>query len=416
MERALAGELVEVGPSREGRAPLLRVVEPSVDRVEPRCSVFGRCGGCALQHASDRLQRATKVDEVERLLGARPPAFSIVEVPPTYGYRVRVRLAFRDGAVGHRAFRDHAVVEPERCEVLVPALEEARRVVTTRLAPTLEGGGELSLGLATAGAVTMRIDSAEAQGEALFRAARALVDDGVLAGVAVKVGGASVDAVFGDVRELGHDSEGRALLSPVGSFRQAHREAARVLGEAILSRLGEATTSLRVLELFAGHGNFTLGLAARATVTAVESDREATAALRANLDHHGLTASVVETDARAYVGRLRPGSFDIVVLDPPRAGARSVLRELEVVAPSKVIYVACDPASFARDAKLVASSYDITDVTLFDLFPQTTHVELVATLERRADAPRPRKGTARDVASGAARGYTAPRSKRGPRS
>jgi len=140
-----------------------------------------------------------------------------------------------------------------------------------------------------------------------------------------------------------------------------------------------------VVELFAGAGNFTVVLAARADkVVAVEADAAACEAARENLAHRGLRAKVTTKDADTFP---IPRGLDLVLLDPPRTGARGATAAIAAARPAHVIYVSCDPPTLGRDlAVLAAAGYVARRLELFELFPQTSHVETMVLLAR---GPRP---------------------------
>jgi 23S rRNA (uracil1939-C5)-methyltransferase len=147
-----------------------------------------------------------------------------------------------------------------------------------------------------------------------------------------------------------------------------------------------------VVELFAGSGNFTVLLARHTdALVAVESDARAAAAARANLDARGLRARVVDGDADAYDV---PSQVRTVILDPPRTGAAGAARRIAASKARRVVYVSCDPTTLARDVEtLCRAGFRLASAAMFEMFPHTSHVEIVAALERvggkaeRARAP-----------------------------
>jgi 23S rRNA (uracil1939-C5)-methyltransferase len=135
----------------------------------------------------------------------------------------------------------------------------------------------------------------------------------------------------------------------------------------------------RVLELHAGIGNFTVGLAALAkTLVAVEQDPQAVQACQANLERRGLQARVTVGDAN----RPPKGKYEVVVLDPPRQGAKALFERSELLpGPKRIVYVSCDTATLARDLRIAtAKGYRIERVIGFDMFPQTAHLESLVLL------------------------------------
>ena len=217
-----------------------------------------------------------------------------------------------------------------------------------------------------------------------------LVREGVVRGAALLAGGAGA-AIFGEAFEETRDAEGRALRAPLGGFAQAHAEHNRTLANHAVERV--APEGAHVLELFAGHGNFTLSIAQRAqALTAVELDADATRCLRENLETHQLRATVITSDSASATHALPRGSVDAVLLDPPREGARDAIAPLVALAPQRIVYVSCHPESLGRDASmLVAGGYRLASARAFDMFPQTAHVEVVARFERADARDRPKR-------------------------
>lgn len=408
---ALPGELVRIGPpvrdKRIVRASLREVLRPSPARRAPRCSVVDRCGGCPLAHLAREAQLDAKVAWLTESLRAQGIAIEAHAIErdapsPGTGYRTRARLAWEPAgtgaALGYRVARGHDVVVPARCEVLAPRLEAARDRITRALARALAGAGELHLALSSAGEATegvvAGITSESAQPTAVFDAVTKLVAEGTLLGASVQVGGATVPTSYGAPVERSRDVDGRELAARVGSFRQAHVAAAHVLGRRVVD--WARVEGEDVVELYAGHGHFSLALAARArSLVAVEREPDAVRALRDNAAAHGLHLEAHAEDAASALSALvrRRARAGVVVLDPPRVGAADAIASIVALGPSRVVYVACDAASFARDAGTLArAGLWLTRLCVADLFPDTLHIELVGLLERdrRAlAAPRP---------------------------
>src|SRR5690606_28655805 len=145
---------------------------------------------------------------------------------------------------------------------LRPELDAALTVLRARVAPHLPGSGEVQLAIGQEGRAVIALDTPDAPARAMFEVLEALVAEGVIAGASARVGGTTVATRIGDPREVGADVEGRRIIGESGGFSQAHAEINASLGARALA-LTEAEGA-RVLELYAGHGNLTLGLAARA--------------------------------------------------------------------------------------------------------------------------------------------------------
>jgi len=340
---------------RFARGRLEELLAPGPARREPACPVFGTCGGCTWQHldyaAQVEAKRGILRDALERLGGLRLAAAPEVRpAPSAYAYRGRARVLVNRGRVGFRRRRSHRLCETPRCPVLVPALERALADLAERAPrehPRAVGEWELVAG--AEGAVR-----ATPLARPLPRSPRLAL------------------ALEAD----------RVEVSP-GVFVQAHPALHAALARTVHEAAGQGDTAV---ELFCGAGFFTLGLARRfARVVAVESEGRAVADLRRNLEAAGLgNVEVQGGRAERVLAGIR-GPVDALVLDPPRTGLPPGCVEAVVGrAPARVVYVSCAPDTLARDlARLVACGYALTRVEGLDLFPQTPHLEAVATLERR---------------------------------
>ncbi|MGB8330525.1 MAG: methyltransferase domain-containing protein, partial [Polyangiales bacterium] len=213
----------------------------------------------------------------------------------------------------------------------------------------------------------------------LFEACEALCKRPVIAGVALRTGDAGHAATWGQTTMTIRVAEGETLKGPSSAFAQANDGVNAKLTAAVVELAAPA--GLRVLELYCGIGNFTVGLAAGAkSLVAIEQDPGAVEACRANLKRRGLDARVTLGDAN----RPPRGQYDVVVLDPPRQGARELFELGKVLpGPKRVVYVSCDTATLARDLRLAAGKgYRIDRLIGFDMFPQTAHLESVVRLVR----------------------------------
>ncbi|MDP3279351.1 MAG: RsmD family RNA methyltransferase [Deltaproteobacteria bacterium] len=388
---ALPGERVRV--SVEGRAKHVAVVEwleRSPERIEPKCAVAGRCGGCDWQHVSLAMQRGVHRDAVRRSL---PPALRGVEMTEElepleselsgFRYRTRARLAWSmqggELQLGHRARGSRDVVDTRECVVLHAILERAL-IDLARELPTVSDKGELFLAL---GADQKPVASLRPEGKLLaggFAAHDRLVAAG-FAGAELYAPGASVPNRAGDPRPCVLASDGAPLwLAPEG-FAQAHEGLNGALGAYVAEQA--QCEGRKVLELFAGAGNLTVLLARRAKkVRAVELDRLATLALQGNVAARGLRNVSVQCEGaeRVVTEGFRE---EVVVLDPPRTGAREVCEIINKTPPRTLVYVSCDPPTFGRDAGILSASMELVSLRTFEMFPQTVHVEVVGTFVRR---------------------------------
>jgi 23S rRNA (uracil1939-C5)-methyltransferase len=162
----------------------------------------------------------------------------------------------------------------------------------------------------------------------------------------------------------------------------------RYLTGTLLQQVLRHVRGTRVLDLYAGVGLFSVGIAARgAEVTAVEGDEVSVGDLELNATHWGATLTMRQSSVEAALLTMPAGRFETVVLDPPRTGASpEAVAGVIALDPGRVVYVSCDPATLARDAALlVAGGYRLTSVEAFDLFPNTAHVETLAVFDRVSD-------------------------------
>ncbi|MDE0804177.1 MAG: TRAM domain-containing protein [Acidimicrobiales bacterium] len=359
--------VVEVTEDRERmlRGVVDTVIVPSPDRVRPPCPhVASGCGGCGWQHIEPRAQRSLKAriaeeslrrigkfDDVEGTIGAGPDL-------PVEAFRTTVRCLVENGRAAFRTPGGHDAVPVDSCMVAHPGLQEL----------IAEG----DFGDATE--VTLRIGAET--GERLVRF-DPRVPENVRLPADVRVIGADQlrkgrRAWFTDV------VEGHAFRISADSFFQTRTDGAAALVAAVRDAGDGRWGSGTLVDLYGGVGLFAACLGNGMTVMDVESNHAAAADARHNLAH--LDAQIVRVAAQKW----NPSAADIVVADPPRAGlGADVVRSIVATEADRVVLVSCDPASFGRDARLLADSgYERRTTTAIDLFPQTPHVELVSRFER----------------------------------
>lgn len=353
------------------RGRLAELRSPSSERRQAPCADVERCGGCRWMLWNDEAQRSRKARYVQEALRR----FEVGEVDVAHaeelGYRTRARLAFSKGRIGYRRPGSRDNVDVAACVVLVPVLGEALGQLRSELGAHLKGSGELILALRDEAPVAV-IRSEEPQGGEVYAALEALVASG-FAGAALQVGDAP-PAVVGELRERRLGVDDLPVEGTVGGFSQAHGS----LNGALVTQAAAwaNTEGRRVLELHAGHGNLTVAMAPGSrSYVAVEIDKAATEALRENLKLRGTKVRAVNGSDEGFP----KGTYDVVVLDPPRRGAPDAVRKIAALRPRpEVVYVSCDPMSLARDAAvLVEAGWKVQAVKAFDMFPQTPHVETV---------------------------------------
>ncbi|MCC7347259.1 MAG: class I SAM-dependent RNA methyltransferase [Variibacter sp.] len=382
----LPGEEVTVDPvpGHPDRRVLVRVETPSPQRVEPVCPHFGVCGGCALQHwAADRYsawKRSLVADALAHVELAPP----IDELVDAHGEgRRRVVLHARRSAgdvlqVGFAAPRAHHIVPIDRCPVLAPGLARAIEVAW-KLAEALRPVRKpLDIQLtATEAGLDVDVRGSGPLPPAREAALVRLATDLRLARL-TRHGALVAQAGVPTVRM------GRAAAQlPPGAFLQATARGEETLVRLVAGHVGAAAT---VADLFCGVGPFALRLAERATVTALDSDAEAIAALRRTAAATpGLRPmQIAARDLfRAPMLAKELAAFRAVVFDPPRQGAVAQAQEIAASKAPLVVGVSCNPGTFARDARILADGgYRLERVTPVDQFRYSAHVELVGVFRR----------------------------------
>jgi 23S rRNA (uracil1939-C5)-methyltransferase len=405
VEGALPGERVRVALDREHkrwlRGHVLEVLEPSPHRVEPPCPLALTCGGCSWQHvdpaAQAELKRGIVASQLRRLgveIGQVRPS------PQPLGYRRRARLHYRKTdrqtiELGFFGQNSHDIVDHPHCPVLAPPLDWGLQRLR-EWAQWLPADGEV-LGLCNEQEVVLGLPGVRhtPEIEAAIRATieRSEGDEGpTLLGVQLRGGREHVG-----VGRTSLQLDGETKLAPVVqgpfTFSQAQREQNEALVEHVLTMARPAGT--RVLELHAGVGNFSRGLAREAKrVWTVDGDREAVTCLQRLAEHERLPIVAKRGKVERLLANLAEAGerrYDVVVLDPPRSGiGEESARHLATVAQQRIVYVSCDPATLARDlAVLVEHGFAIVDITVFDMMPMTAEVETVATLVRKPGGQRP---------------------------
>lgn len=379
---AIPGERVraEIANDRGSyaHARLLDIVESSSERVTPVCPYFGQggCGGCHWQHidypAQLRYKQAVVADQLKRLgKFPEPPVKPTVPSPSPWNYRVHATLTFTpDGLPAFYGDNNQSLVPIEVCYILHSALVELL--------------GVLDFGAEGIERVRLQVGSDPADRMIVLHAAR-----DVAPAVRVKLP-VSVNLLLPDNEPANLIGKSyvtyhlldRAFRVTAGGFFQANLPVAEMLVDQVIKRL-DLQGSESILDLYSGVGLFTRFIAERAGyVLSAESYPPVVTDADENLADLD-NVELVEGSVEDVLDDL-DGPVDGVVVDPPRTGlAPQVIKNLVRLGPERIVYVSCDPATFARDAKQFADSgYRLLDVLPVDMFPQTFHIELVATLKK----------------------------------
>jgi 23S rRNA (uracil1939-C5)-methyltransferase len=378
----------------------------SADQVTPYCAHFDVCGGCALQHldgaAQLRLKEQRLRDALGRLAQLAPERWLPAIASPPWGYRRRARLGVRyvrrkeRALVGFRERRSNLIANLERCEVLAPPLDALimpLSALVTQLSirerlPQIE----VAIGDHAVALVVRVLAAPSPQDLASLREFELLHDVRFY----LQPGGIdSVQALTPPAQRLFYALPEAALeieFLPT-DFIQVNAAVNRSLVTAA-ARLLELSSESSVLDLYCGLGNFSLALARRARrVVGVEGDAGLVARARGNALANGIgNADFFRADLTADMSAAPwlAQRFSHVLLDPPRAGALALLPQLARLAPERVLYVACDPDTLARDVGVLVQQhgFKLLAAGIVDMFPHTAHVESLALL-----APRSARGS-----------------------
>jgi 23S rRNA (uracil1939-C5)-methyltransferase len=403
---ALPGERVNVRVTDRRRnydeGETLEIIEPSPDRIEPRCPHFGQCGGCSLQHLDPAKQIEAKhhalVQNLERIGRVTPDEFWAPLTGPQWAYRRKARLSVRyvhkkeRVLVGFRERYGRFVADMQSCFVLderiASQLENLSNLVFTMDARRSIPQIEVACGDEQCALVFRHLDPLS-EGD-LEKLRKYAIDSGIA--VLLQPSGpasvhslepAEVDLQFG-VPEF----DVRMAFGP-SDFIQVNTEMNRQMIHRAVELLSPSRSD-RVLDLFCGLGNFTLPIGRKAgQVVGIEGDRELVRRAGENAKNNGLDnvvfhAADLNEDPGSAPWLKQP--YDKVLVDPPRSGAEFILPHIAASGAKRVVYVSCHPASLARDAGILVHQHGfrLLGAGVMDMFPHTGHVESIALFERKA--------------------------------
>ncbi len=403
---ALPGETVRFRRRKSRRkfdeAELLDVIEASAERIDPRCAVFGRCGGCALQHIAHQKQLDTKAqslrDALERIGRVRAERWLAPLSGPIWHYRRRARLAVKNVEgkgrvlVGFREKHAPFITDMLRCEVLadpVGALIEPLSAMIGRLSirariPQIEVAvAENGVAL-----VFRTLDAPNADDSAALRqfaekhALRIYLQPKGLDTVALFHPPKVDEALYYSLPAFNV----RIEFEP-SAFVQINAEVNRALVELAVGLLAPAAHE-RILDLYCGLGNFSLPLARRASrVLGVEGDGLLVEQAVANSRLNGLSNAEFACHDLSMLEGSEPwlsAGWDAVLLDPARSGAWEVVNQIGRTGARRIVYVSCNPGTLARDAECLVKRHGfvLEAAGIVDMFPHTAHVESIAVFKK----------------------------------
>jgi 23S rRNA (uracil1939-C5)-methyltransferase len=415
VDGALPGEVISARmidcKKRHGWAELVEILEPSVDRVKPPCVFYEKCGGCQWMHLSYEKQLDVKrqkvIDAMQRIgKFENCPVASCKPSPQSFRYRNKIQLPVREGkeglALGLYARSSHDLIEVDHCLIHCEIGQEAYQVISKILKSSnivpynpATGQGELRHLLIKSGVntqevmvvvVTNQAPSTTLIGIAEHIMAKVPFIKGVVHNRQAEASNVVLGSAYQVLCGSGHITEHLGHLSfkvsPASFFQVNPAQAERLYSQALQG--AKLTGDEIVLDAYCGVGTLSLFFAGHAKeVIGVESVAEAINDAKYNAGLNGIkNTTFVCAPAEKYIETLN--AVDVILLNPPRKGCElAFLQGIKRLAPEKILYISCDPATLARDlAYLRDFGYLVEGIQPFDMFPQTTHVECIAFMRR----------------------------------
>lgn len=384
-------------------AKLLEVIEPSPHRIQPLCPVFKQCGGCSMQHADYEYELEFKTNKVrdclKRIGGIDASVLPCVGSPEMYGYRNKGQFAVSKDGIGFYSPRSHRLVDGKNCLIqnkiapdIIEAVQNYMDICNVMPYDEETHTGKIrNVFIRTvSGGVMVCVVSREKNLPDTDLLVKLLCDAGAT-DVILNINSKRTNVAMGDENIVlyGKDFvtdeiDGISFeISPL-SFYQINSKQTKNLYECAVS-LAELDKSKTVFDLYCGIGTISLYAARKAgRVLGVEIVPQA-------IENAKRNASLNDIDnAEFFCGKAEEvtkalGKADVVIVDPPRKGCdEKLLNTIKNISPEKVVYVSCNPATLARDLKILEQyGYQITFVQPFDMFPRTFHVETVVLLQRQ---------------------------------
>jgi 23S rRNA (uracil1939-C5)-methyltransferase len=371
---------------------LTQITKPSSWRVDPLCTSFGSCGGCQWQHIDYLIQCKLKKEILEDVLkrfgGVKEsPPITVIPSPQSFGYRIRAQLKAKGKTLGYFQEKSHRIVDIQACPIAHPLINQMIPLIRKRFLP-FSRMGEIEINVSSdesKGVLILPFLSFGRGSENVF--GEFLQNDTLVKGIVITQ--KERFNCFGDPTlnftiPLGQEREKRNLkfrISP-GSFFQVNPMQNQTLIQTVL-QFAKANTVERALDLYCGIGNLTLPLAMGAKeVLGIEENRMAIKDARFNAERNGIrNCEFIQGRVEDVLMSWKREKPDLVVLDPPRKGCKTVLGQVARLKPKKVVYVSCEPTTFSRDLHLFQErGYSLQRLVLIDMFPQTYHIEVIGLL------------------------------------
>lgn len=356
---AVAGDVLRVKiyqlKGKTAFAEIIEIIESAAQRVAPKCVYFGRCGGCNFQQIDYKTSLEAKVGIIRDCLTRIgkidwTTEISIIPSPKPYNYRARAawHIDTRRRKIGYFQRNSHQVIDVETCPILTPELQTTLTDLRREIEWESYWANIVEIEAANSGAdVSIYSNELVAPSE-----------------------------------EISFQANGNRYFYNANSFFQGNP----FLIESLIETAIKDATGKIALDLYCGVGLFTLPLAENFTkVTGVEGNERAVDFARKNIEQARIEhAQVFRENVSDWLSENAKDleEIDFVLLDPPRSGTeKETIENLQTIKPKEISYVSCEPATLARDLRILSESYSIESIIALDLFPQTHHVETVVRLK-----------------------------------
>ena len=380
----LPGETIEVNIEKEKKdysiAAVTRIIKPSPDRIEPACPYFGTCGGCHLQYIFYEKQVKIKEDILrdclKRLAKIDIDLSESILSESQWNYRFRGQFKISRGRIGFYRERTREVIDIDNCPLMIKEVNEYLKKAKALLTKVDAGEIHISCGDRCTALLEVTAHSA-GSGADRDRLGKIFLDSG-FSGIFIGIKDKKV-LRYGEHYITLNLEDLQYTISPKSFFQsnwELNKAVAAFIKENLLPLKGK-----KVLDLYSGAGNFSLQLASDADkVIAVEENPCAIEDGRRNLKINNIkNCKFIRSSAENFH---MMDNIYIVMLDPPRQGLSSeTVNKMLKIMPERIVYISCNPATFARDLKKLLEKYSIESIRMIDFFPQTFHIEALAFLK-----------------------------------
>jgi 23S rRNA (uracil1939-C5)-methyltransferase len=382
----LPGETVKVTVEEERRdyikAAVREILKPSPFRTEPTCKYFGSCGGCQLQHIPYDMQIRLKENILMDCLKRQAKTEAKLSEPITdsdpWNYRLRGQFKVSHSAVGFYREKTREIVDIDYCPLMTKDINEYLKKIRGILKNIHIREMHITAGEDSTSALIKSDLSARSSSDIKLLASIFL--DLGFSGLCIETRDKEISCFGEKYITLNLFGNQRYTVSPM-TFFQSHWRLNNTVIEFIRNCL-QPLKNKKVLDLYSGAGNFSIQLAIDADVTGVEENPYAIADGNRNLEINNIkNYRFINSSAENF--RIK-NNFDIIILDPPRAGITNRLIEMIIsLRPDKIVYISCNPSTLSRDLKKLLGRYDLESLRMIDFFPQTSHIESLAYLRIR---------------------------------